>query len=253
MTESFVLDVDGCILDTNGYGSYRQYKSLGQISDFVKLGNLGLHPKIRLCSGRDGGYIESTSMFIGLPDSFSVIESGLAIFNPTTKERIYNPVFTPELKATFEQISQDILPLIMKKCPGLSLYQWNDVNIALDWFPSIPFSVEDCYQITRDALGDLVGNGVVLHHSSIAIDISPQGIDKGSGLKFLVERENLDLSGMVGVGDSNGDRPMMELVGQVGCPSNASEECKKFVKEKNGYISPYAFARGVLNVMNNFM
>ena len=45
---------------------------------------------------------------------------------------------------------------------------------------------------------------------------------------------------------------MLELVGYVGCPSNASEEVKEVVKKRKGYISSLPFVEGVVDVIQYF-
>ena len=84
------------------------------------------------------------------------------------------------------------------------------------------------------------------------MDISPAGIDKASGLQFLSQYTGINLNQALGIGDSNGDFPLFEQVGYVGCPSNASGECKKLVRVKKGYISSFNYAKGVADVIEHF-
>ncbi len=252
--DGFLLDVDGCILSTTGDVSSLYYYALIELYRYVMEANEGRFPTIMLCSGRDRNYIEAVAFMIGLPDSLSVIESGIALFNPTTKKLIVNPALTPETKRTFREIAEKQIPRILKRLPGLFLYPGNMINVAIEREYGSDASIEEAYESLKRELENLIEKGVIeIHHSDSAVDISPRGIDKASGIKFLAELTGINPMQIVGIGDTNGDAPMMELVGYVGCPTNASEGCKKLVAEKNGYISPLPYAAGVIDIIKHYI
>lgn len=247
-----LIDVDDCTLPTDGNVSSEFYQGLEQISKFVKRANEGKFPQIGFCTGRDRNYVEAVAFHCGLPNSLSVIESGIALFNPTTKEMALNPALTIEAKTAFETIRKERLPRILDKFPGLFDYPGNMINIALERRYGTDISIEECFRGIEVELKDLVTQGLVtIHHSAIAVDISPPGIDKGSGIKFLAEKTGVLPAEMLGIGDSRGDFPMLNLVGYVGCPYNASEECKKLVKSRGGWVSVGKHAYGVASIINH--
>lgn len=248
--KAILIDVDDCLLPTNGDVSIRFFDGLWDISRCIKAANEGKFPQIGWCSGRDRNYIEAVSSFIGLPNSWSVIESGIALFNPTTKELILNPELTPEVEEVFAEISQERIPRILQDHPDLYLYPGNMIQVTLERKYGFESPIEDAYESIRRELSDLISSGLItIHHSQIAVDISPARINKASGVRFLAETTGVKLEEMLGTGDSKGDFPMLEIVGYVGCPANASKECKELVERKNGYISPYAYAPGVGDVI----
>lgn len=249
-----LIDIDDCLLPTDGnfYSDY--FNSLPEVAHYVRRANEGEIPPIGFCTGRDRNYVESTAFSVLRPNSWSVIESGIGLFNPTTKEMPLNPALTPEVRETFERIRQERLPEILKRFPGLFDYPGNMINIALERRYGVNVSIEECYKIVKQELKDLESQGlIIIHHSKIAVDISPQGIDKASGIRFLAGKTGVDPSEILGIGDSRGDFPMLNLVGLVGCPSNASEECKELIEKKGGYISPYQYAKGVADVIRHFI
>lgn len=251
--EAILIDVDDCLLPTNGKVSPEFFAGLQEVSQYIKKANEGTFPKIGWCSGRDRNYIEAVSFSLGLPNWWSVIESGVALFNPTTKEIILNPALTPEAKKAFLAIRQKRLPAILKKFPDLFDYPGNMINIALERRYGTGISIEKCFEAVKEELKDLESQGlVIIHHSTIAIDVSPAGIDKSSGVQFLAKQAEINLNHVLGIGDSRGDFPMLKLVGWVGCPSNASNECKDLVLERKGYISPLEYSRGVADVISHF-
>ncbi len=248
-----LIDVDDCTLPTDGNVSSEFYQGLEQISKFVKRASEGEFPQLGFCTGRDRNYVEAVAFHCGRPNSLSVIESGIALFNPTTKELLINPALTPEIREAFETIRRERLPQILKKFPGLFDYPGNMINIALERKYGVDLSIEECYAAVRHELSDLETQGlIIIRHSKIAVDISPQGIDKASGVRFLAGKTRIDPSEMLGMGDSKGDFPLLNLVRRVGCPSNASNECKDIVLNRKGYISPFNYAYGVADIINHF-
>lgn len=251
--EMILVDVDDCLLPTNGQVSSEFFEGLGNIALYIGEANEGWKPTLGWCSGRDRNYIEAVSFFAGLPNSWSIIESGIALFNPTTKEMLFNPALTLGVQAAFAEIRRERLPQILKRFPDLFDYPGNMINIALERQYGINTPIEEYHGVVKKELADLEKqNLVTIHHSRIAVDISPPGIDKASGVQFLSQRTGIKPKQMLGIGDSKGDFPMMKLVGSVGCPANASAECIELVNEKSGYVSSLNHAAGVVDVINHF-
>ena len=59
--EAIFIDVDGCLLPTDGDVSPVYFLGLNQISQHVKEANQGSFPKIGFCTGRDRNYVEAVS------------------------------------------------------------------------------------------------------------------------------------------------------------------------------------------------
>lgn len=250
---AILIDIDDCLLPTNGKTFPDFFMGLREIADCVKAANKGFFPKIAFCSGRDRNYIEAVAFVVGLPNWWSIIESGIALFNPTTKALCINNALNAEMKNAFAAIRNERLSKILELVPELFEYPGNMINIALERRNGIEIPIEKYYAVVVEALSDLLVKGLVtVHHSRIAVDISPPGIDKASGVAFLCRKTGISEEKMIGIGDSKGDFPMLRAVGFAGCPANASEECKDLVKHKQGYISPYKYAFGVFDVIRHF-
>lgn len=252
--KALLIDVDDCMLPTDGQVSLEFFAGLQIVSQYIKRANRGEFPPIGWCTGRDRNYIESFSFSVGLPDSWSIIESGVDLFNPTTKGLEHNPALTPKIEEAFEEISRKRIPQILERYPNLFPYPGNRIQVTLERQHGSDLSIQDAYETVREELSDLISAGlVIVHHSQIAVDISPAGIDKASGVRFFAEKTGLHPDQILGIGDSRGDFPFLQLVRYVGCPSNASSECKELVKERGGYISPHGYAMGVMDVIRHFI
>ncbi len=252
--EAILIDLDGCLVPTNGNVSSEYYKGFAQISQNVKKANRGRFPTIGFCTGRDRNYVEAVSFFAGLPNSWSVIESGVALFNPATKELIFNPALTEKIRATFKKIINERLPRFLEKNPMLFLYPGNMICAALECKYGSTIAIEDVYKAVKKEMADSLNGGLLrVNYSDCAVDISPVGIDKASGIKFLSLLRKINLKKTLGIGDSNGDFPLFEQVGYVGCPANASKECKQLIRKRKGYVSLLKYAEGVADVIGHFV
>jgi HAD superfamily hydrolase (TIGR01484 family) len=92
------------------------------------------------------------------------------------------------------------------------------------------------------ALGQL-GVEAIVRTSASAVDISPPGIDKASGLRWISSLYGTDLSQVAAIGDSDGDIPMLEVAGHSGAPSNAEES----VSTRVAYRSSRSNVWGVID------
>lgn len=247
------LDIDGCLISSNK-GKY-YYECLDLLSRLVKLGNEGKIPLISFSTGRDRNYVECIANVLGNPKSWSVIESGIAFFQTGTKEMILNPSLDPETKKKFEEMTRQIREILDLKFPSLFLYPGTNVNLAIEVVPG-QGKIDDYYQSFLTEQKKIFGKDIESFYivcSDIAIDISPKGINKGSGLQALAQLQNINLSSSIGIGDSSGDLTFLSLLGEIGCPKNASPGCKELVKSKGGIVSEYDYAAGVVDILLRFL
>lgn len=253
---AILVDLDDTVLPTDGSVSLGFYVGLAKLWRLTsELARRGV--PVGFCTGRDRNYVECAAFVVGLPNSWCIIESGVVLFNPATKEMRLNPALTPEVLKIFERLHGKMVPRILAKFPQLFEYQ-NRVQITFERNYGVRDSIEMFFEAVKAELKDLEDQGLLkVRHSRIAVDISPVGsdgmpIDKASGARFYAATMGVELSQILGIGDSAGDFPMMELVGYVGCPSNARDACKEFVRQRGGHISPYPYAQGVTDIIHNF-
>ena len=251
MKNQIFLDVDGCLIKTDpGDPGNEYYLGLSEVASQVADSKTGILLPIGFCTGRDRNYVEAVAYVLGLPDGWSVIESGVAIFNSETKELKTNPAITDQAKEAFREISDTVIPSVLKAYPYLFLYPGNMLNIALERYSGAP-SIKECFRTIEQEL-KVYKEIVYITHSDIAIDISPAGINKGTGLEFLADCAGIDLTRSLGIEDSKGGIPMLERVGYVGCPANASPECQEFVEKAGGCVARRQYARGVAEIVRRF-
>lgn len=252
-----MLDVDDTTvpmdpMDWNISEDY--YPALGKIHGFMQLAEERKFPPIGFCSGREETALEHIACILGRPNAWSVVEGGVALRNFRTKEQLNNPNLTYKSEIVLKEIREKILSRVIPANPFFELYPSKRVNIAIELRPGSPLKIKDVYEKILEALRKFVEEGlIVISYSSIAVDVAPVGISKASGIEFLSKRMRINPAQILSIGDSRGDFSAFRLVGFVGCPSNASTECKELVAERGGRISPYPYAQGVVDIIRHFV
>ncbi len=115
-------------------------------------------------------------------------------------------------------------------------------------------SVEALYeQVRRVVEKDIMWARITqVAHSSTAVDITPAGVDKGTGFECWCKYTNIDDSNVLVVGDANNDLPILTRAGVPACPANGSEEVKKVVRARGGYVAQESYEGGTLEILKYF-
>jgi hydroxymethylpyrimidine pyrophosphatase-like HAD family hydrolase len=241
-----ISDIEGCLnLDEHTY----DLEALNWIRTANQLAREDNPiPFITTCSGRQHAFVEAITQLIGgtLP---AVFEHGCGLYFPTLRlyeEYAWHPrISQRERRLPFDQAYQVIMEEIItsgeaRRVPGK--------EIMLSLHPVPPATVAGVYDhvvaiLTKNHLKADVTR------SASAVDITPEGIDKAEGVKWLVDtlegRLSLQLANVAGIGDSLGDRSFLQIVGFSAAPANASESIKQFVD----YCSPQADGQGVTDII----
>jgi len=82
-------------------------------------------------------------------------------------------------------------------------------------------------------------------HSTSAVDITPPGINKKSGLELFCQKTGSKPQEQIGIGDSKGDLPVLEEMGATAVPHNAAKD----IGIEATYTSPYDDQLGVLDIL----
>ena len=206
-------------------------------------------PPIVLCSGRGIGFIEGMLTNIGFPPTgfWSVAENGVFILDLRSNMLKLNPIVDKNI-FKIQKISQEVIPKLLEEIDGKK-EPGKEICISLN--PLYGMKIEKFFEIVKKRLSQFE-KVIELTHSTTAVDITPNGANKGSGLKFAAERSGIGIENILYIGDTKGDFPAFEVAGYAACPSNATKECKKLVRSENGYISPFTDAKGLADIISHF-
>lgn len=241
-----VSDIEGCLnLNEHTY----DFEALQWIRTANQLAReTNPIPFITVCSGRQHAFVEAiTQMIAGtLP---AIFENGCGLYFPTRRlyeEYVWHPFINEQgVLSQFKQVCQRvtddvIVPNYARRVPGK--------EIMLSLHPVSPVEVKDIFSIVEETLtkNQLVAS---VTSSASAVDITPKGIDKAAGVRWLVDTLegtiSVKLANITGVGDSVGDISFLRIVGFSAAPANASEQVKSMVD----YCASWADGQGVTDII----
>jgi len=237
-----VVDVDGCI--TPGEAGSWNWEALQTIRDLnLQARQDEALPAITLCTGRQEPYVEVLMQAIGgyLP---CIYESGCGMYFPNEYRFLEHPAITNSAREMLTAAKANLLREVVS--PSLGYFQpGKEASLTLYPFPGT--SVSGLLRAVTDALSALNGT-LTIQASVTCVDVTPTGIDKGRGVRWLAEQTGVPLTDMGGIGDSVTDLKFLTLVGQSAAPANAAAK----VKAEVDYISPYENGNGVVDILHRW-
>jgi len=236
-----VCDIEGCLAP--GKNKPLNLDALARIRNFnYESKKQKQVPPITLCTGRSVPYVEAMMQAIDgyLP---AISENGAGLYDPAKDDYQLDPQITQQTKKQMLKakniLNEDIIINFRAK------FEWGkDFVISVNPPPDI--SIEEFFKIVRDNL-KMHHIDLNITHSASAVDITPKGIDKFSGLKLLLEKLQLDREDVAGIGDTRGDFPVLKNVGFSAAPNNATDEVKQIVN----YVSDYENGNGVVDIIKH--
>jgi hypothetical protein len=238
-----VVDVDGCL--TPGVGSAWNWEALRTVSEFNQRARCDEQiPAVTLCTGRQQPYVEALMQAIGafLP---GIYEHGCGLYFPESFQFAEHPSITAETREAVALAKAAITEQIVAR--GLGYFQPGK-EVSLSVLPSPGRGVDGLRPLVEDALAARALD-LKVQASVDCVDVTPPGIDKGAGLRWLSEVVDVPLERMGGIGDSSSDLSFLRLVGQSAAPANAVAEVKASV----AYVSPLTNGDGVVDILGRWM
>jgi hydroxymethylpyrimidine pyrophosphatase-like HAD family hydrolase len=200
-----------------------------------------------LCTGRPQPYVELMTQLLG-ENAFSmpsIVESGCYLYDPK-RNRMIPDAIVEESFERFQVIRETVRAKM--KTYGVSIEPGKELCISL--IPAGVVTVESLFVSIGKILNVLgVRDEVFLAHSNSAVDITPLGIDKGSGVRLLSQYTGISSARMLAIGDANNDLPALHAVGHVACPANASDDVKQLVRNRGGFVAAAPYGDGVVEIL----
>lgn len=238
-----VIDVDGCL--TPGEGQPWNFEALKYIAhlnrkaqkDATKLA-------VTLCTGRQEPYVEVLMQAIDahLPGSY---ENGGGLYFPREYRFVENPLITAAMREALAGIKATLRREIVET--GLGYFQPGK-EVSLTLYPLEQVSVHELYLSTIEVL-ETFDAGYIAQVSVSCVDVTPKGVDKGAGVRWLSQETDIPLNQIGGVGDSASDLKFLNVVGRSAAPANAADEVKAAVD----YISSYEDGDGVVDILRRWV
>lgn len=217
-------DNEGCIVDAKG-----QRFDLLALHDLAV--DIAAFPGVfTICTGRAVPYVEAMVQVLGLIDSATpcVCEGGCVLYMP--REDRYETIAG--------RVDHDALRALL---PVGSYREELGKVACYTAYPESGYTVDDLYDLV------MAGRvpGVEVNRSIASVDVTPEGVDKMSGVRALLDWTRCDWRDVLAIGDSWNDLPMLRAARLSACPANAVPEVKAAVD----YVSPLRATRGVGDIL----
>ena len=235
------LDIDGVL--SKGMRSTFNYSILNILANMnIRASKNSKYPAVTLITGRPQPYVEALLQVIKgfVP---AVFEQGTGFYDPAA----YITGRNPELKNTeaFFSMKNKILTEVMQENREIEMQPGKENTISL-------------YSKNRDVHSKL--KEIILEkgpewidyfdfiNSLNCLNIIPKGFHKGKGIDLLSEKTGVEISEILGVGDSDVDIPFLEKTGYSAAPGNASEPVKKAAD----YTASKNYDDGLYEILNHY-
>ncbi len=238
-----VLDIDGVL----SQGEAQPF----DLSLLARLGRLNRRsrageavPAVTLNTGRPSPYVEAVLQAI---DGWqpALYESGAGLYFPQSYWFQLTPNLTPthlaELRLVVERLDQAVVQ------PGRAYWQPGK-SVCYTLFAQPPFSLADLLPEVQTIVAQ-VSQDFIVTPASLALNVHPAGIDKGSGLRWLAHVTGIDPTDMGGVGDSAGDIDFLRLVGRPAAPANATAGVKAVAR----FVAARSEAAGLHEILDYWL
>lgn len=231
-------DIDGCL--GPGKNVAFDLPRLAQIRELIPhLADKGIG--FSLCTGRPQPYAEAMAQLLGSEMPF-VCEGGAMVYEPMTDK--YRAMASSESVRSLVALQSAMQAADMFH-EDLYLEVGNAYSICVTG-PAISSGGHTAIRAQMDRLmAQYADYPVAWSHSTTSIDITPHGVNKGSGLQAICADFNIPLTHTAGIGDSHGDVSMFAVVARGYCPSNASDELKAMAS----YVSEQGYTAATLEIL----
>lgn len=237
-----VLDVDGCLTPGEAADwSWEVLRTIQAINQRAKRGKA--RPAITLCTGRQGPYVEVLMQAMSgyLP---CIYENGCGLYFPEKHRFVQHPSVTLPVRQTLAEAKTALDRRVVNQRLG---YFQPGKEVSLTLYPLWDTKLDRLHHLVREAIAPYADT-LTIQASMSCVDVTPPGIDKGTGVQWLSEEIGIALTRMGGIGDSTSDLRFLHLVGRSAAPANAAAE----VKAKVDYISQHTHGQGVLDILNHW-
>ena len=237
-----IADIDGCISPDESVPW--NLESFGRFAHLVREASAGRGslPPLTLCTGRPQPYCEVLMKMLDIRVPV-IAENGAVLYTLHDNVARYGPGVTEEKLLGLRAVRAFLETEVFPEYPE-AVYQFGK-EAQLSVFSERTEIFDPIKQRVEAFVAQQGGPDLLINASPCYLNISLNGVDKGSTLRVLLEELGVTHDQAAGVGDSVGDLPLRNAVGFFACPVNAGPE----VKAAADYVSPYENIDGMLDIL----
>lgn len=249
--ELISVDIEGCITPSKRTKS--NLAGLKNIQKYCDMVNKKRMPPIHMVTGRQAAYVEGVVQTIGaIGQAFSVpsvTENG-AVFYDHNKRCVlgFHPLVEKNTN-NLNRIRATVKSLENKYKENIRQELGKSICISLN---PIEMGVNDLYHIVVEEFNRKgISNIINITHSASAVDITPKGINKLTGMAYILKKLKINPKNVLGIGDTIADAAWLNYIGTPAAPSNVTDELRKNVKGL--YVAKKEDAEGVSEIIRHFV
>lgn len=239
--DAVICDIDGCLSPESS--TPMDADALARIAAFNRRAGEAGGPALTVCSGRPQPFAEAMCRLLGNTTLPCVAENGVWLYHPSDNRYDMDPSITREhmsaVRSATEWIETQLGPKGVAIQPGktasISLYHADTEYLRQTVCPLVETAFRACGWPFRVSMTWLYINCDLEH------------VSKASGLDRVAAATGLKKERMAGIGDTTSDIAIADRVAFFACPANADER----IKARAHYVSPFAEARGVLDILEH--
>lgn len=237
--DAVISDIDGCLAPESS--APIDAAALVQIAEHNRLAQTAMdRPVVTLCSGRPEPFVEAMARFMFNHSVPCIAENGVWLYHPDRNGYDRDPSITDaDLLAVAEAqawVERELASKGVRIQPGksgsVSLYH-ADTEYLRSLEPMVKAEFEKRRWPFRVSM------------TWLYINCDLQHISKGTAIDRLIAQTGLKRERLAGIGDTAGDALIADRVAFFACPANAATA----IKTRAHYISTYAEAKGVLDIL----
>ncbi|MCR4874367.1 MAG: Cof-type HAD-IIB family hydrolase [Clostridia bacterium] len=270
--KALFTDFDGTLFSDNFTVSE---KDIAAIKDYTARGG-----KFFISTGRLFNSIYPYLNDMGVESEMIVVSQGAEVYNVKTKEPLFRELISQDLaKRVFAYIDKyiEINPVVT------AMMYIDDEVYFIDRLPEyreafcnilkIKPHILDCTMLEylqkvnkepskilvmleenhieefiQGGIKDLNGEAVFCESRKFLIEIMPNGINKGTAVKFVADQYGIDMDDVICAGDSDNDLSMIQAAGLGVATANALDRVKKYAN----YIAPSCNDSPIANIIETF-
>jgi len=226
--KAFAIDVDGTLTDRE------LLMDLDAVSVLRQLEAKGI--KTILTTGRNFSVTRALVGYLGTCGLMVAENGGLVGVYPNTRIILGDPYRSREgLRVLREELGEESISLLDVPC--------RLVDVVLE--PKFDLKSANDILARKNVKARLVYSGVAYH-------ILDSDVDKGAGLRQICKIGDIDLDGVVAVGDNYNDIEMLEASGYGIAVANAPDELKEIADFVCSKESGKGFVEAVNHVLSKF-
>lgn len=245
-------DVEGCLnLDPLTY-DHEVLAELRRVNECATETNA--LPYITMCTGRQSPFVDAFSAFLSvrLPVIF---EGGCGLFFPSeqpgSQRHQWHPAIAEaERSGTYQRLER----VVEQIADGYGASQSLGKGRLLTFHAPEGHSIDEMLDGFRQAIDSNQLNAEITR-SANAIDISVEGVNKGTAVDWLLDTVE-DRGGprwsreqVIGIGDAPNDVAFLAVVGRSVAPLNAHDSVREFVSSASEFTDAKAVAETVVNAI----